>query len=234
MPALARDAQHPHPTTRPAAAFRCPACRAWTAVGTSPVATCRTCGQRVPVPPRIAPDAGRSAGPPPAEVQAACPHCHRALRIRPDVDASLTCPHCRRQIGRPGWLRWWRPTARYLTPAELRYSLHHLMLSADYAWWPDAAIPEQARTRFEFYCGNCGELHTARVWDIGSQRYCGHCGVLLIVPTRHGVRTTTAPTPPAAHPRGTPRLYCPQCGQPVAAEAGQLGSLHCPRCGVRF
>ncbi len=189
----------------------------------------------MPVPPRIDPNAGRSSGPPPAEVRAACPHCARVLRIRPEADASLACPHCRRRIGPPGWLRWWRPTARFLTPAELRFSLHHLMLSADYAFWPDEAIPADARTRFEFYCGCCGELHAARVWDIGSQRYCGRCGVLMVVPTRHAARATRpfdGPPPPA--PQHERQLYCPQCGQPVAGTASRLGSLRCPRCGTRF
>lgn len=233
MPTFVRNM--PATAPRPARSFRCPACGAWTAAGTSAVATCRACEQRVPVPPRIDRDAGRSSGPPPAEVQAACPYCQAALRIRPDADASLICPHCRRQIGLPAWLRWWRPTARYLTPAELRYSLHHLMLSADYAWWPDEAIPREARTRFEFYCGACGELHTARIWDIGSQRYCGRCGVLMVVPTRHaargGRRAAEASTRTAA---GGSQLFCPQCGQPVAGTTAQLGSLRCRRCGARF
>lgn len=211
--------------------FRCPACRAWTPRGAGETVVCARCGQRVPVPVRIEPGGYRSAGPPPAQVRVACPRCGQPVAVPPDADASFCCPACGGRIGAPALLRWWRPVARYLTPHELRYSLHHLMLSADYSWWPDSAIPPEARERFDFYCGCCGELHSARVWDIGSQRYCGHCGVLMVVPVRRRPGRRGAGSDGPAPGR---RLFCPQCGAAVAGDASRLGALRCGACGARF
>jgi predicted RNA-binding Zn-ribbon protein involved in translation (DUF1610 family) len=139
----------------------------------------------------------------------------------------------------PAWERWQRPVAKIFTRADQRRSLHHLMLSTDRRWFPDQALDERERRRFDFYCGACGRLQQARVWDIAAQRNSRWCDALMIIPTpRHARRAPIVPTEWSANAsrqadRGA--LYCPQCGTPLAAaDRTRQRMSHCLGCGIWF
>ncbi len=127
---------------------------------------------------------------------------------------------------------WQRSVAKVFTAAERSYSLHHLMLGVRRFFSPDSTLPAEARRRFEFYCGACGRLQGARVWDIASQTCCVACGELMIVPSpphrpRHAISAESAEPADA--------LYCPGCGQAATvSDRRRVRHSYCERCADWF
>lgn len=165
---------------------------------------------------------------------AACPHCGRIRRFDQSVLPSSTrCDGCgaEYQPAPPEWRRWELPVARVLTPHEQSLSLHHLMVAAKRAFFPDFLLQQRARRTHEFYCGHCYRLHRARTWDIAAQERCDGCGALMIVPT---------PFPPPFRRRGSGRrpadtLYCPRCGAPApGSDLSRRTAAWCAQCHLGF
>lgn len=127
------------------------------------------------------------------------------------------------------WGRWRRPVSKVFTRRERSYSLHHLMMHQRRRAHPDLCLTPRARRLFEFYCGACGHLQDARVWDIATQTPCQWCGELMIVPSpAHPRRMTTSSTSPA-------ELFCPQCGQPAPlSDPRRRRNSYCDHCAIWF
>jgi hypothetical protein len=196
-----------------------------------------------------------------------CPACRVRLSIDEQQRGQrISCPHChwamtapRYYLGRPGWrprsvhesLTGECPTvdpavaadddslpvARTFTREDRRWSLQHLMLSTSQRLMGDAMLGARARRRFEFYCGDCGSIQTARVWDIASQQPCSSCDSFVIIPApcpraashdSHTARRRRAPSPKAG-------LFCPQCGigTPQADRTRQTRA-YCRHCTLWF
>ena len=120
------------------------------------------------------------------------------------------------------------PIARTFTHADLRRSLHHLMLAVDRRSMPDEKLGPRARRRFGFVCGACGARQNARVWDIASQRRCGYCGAMMIIPAPRR-------RPLAAGAPMVDALYCPRCGREVEhADRSRHYASYCPDCQAWF
>lgn len=125
------------------------------------------------------------------------------------------------------------PVARTFTRADLRRSLHHLMLATDRRYVPDVQLDPRARQRFVFRCGACGTEQIARVWDIASQRRCSQCHTMMIIPAPGPRRLprSTHPTPGLVD--GV--LYCPRCGRRIEhADRSRQVASYCPDCRVWF
>jgi len=129
----------------------------------------------------------------------------------------------------PPWERWRRPVARVLTRNDLRCSLHHLMFWAPRPRVASESLDVRARRTFEFYCGACGHLQQARVWDIATEQTCSICGTVMIVPAP--VRMTVDDS--ERHEGAA--LYCPRCGQRIEpADRTRRTPTVCPACRLRF
>lgn len=206
--------------------FACPACRGRLVMSREhergPL-TCPHCDTTIAAPPFFSRRRLGTAKPWP-ELHAACQHCGEPHR----VDArwfgqSLRCTRCdgATPVAEPSWWGWHRPVAKYLTQEDLRRSLHHRMLATGRRAFADSAIPADTRRRFAFYCGHCGVLHEARVWDIASQMACEHCDVMLIIPPplragRQSVRVAGKGAIPPA--RSGQSLTCEICRQPFVCD----------------
>lgn len=142
-----------------------------------------------------------------------------------------------------------RPVARTFTAGDLRRSLHHLMLGCRRPYVPPPALSPRARRYFDFYCGACGALQWAQVYEIATQRPCGACDALMIIPAPEApggphagdppwpVAGPTAAIPPTAGrlPVTGGLLYCPQCGRPVdGADRTRRAPSWCGACGLWF
>ena len=131
------------------------------------------------------------------------------------------------------------PVARTFSREDRRWSLQHLMLSADKRFVPDALLGARAKRRFRFYCGDCGSIQVARIWDIASQLPCSTCDSLVIIP---------APNPGVAYESPQPRavvrpyvteaatgLFCPQCGASTPnADRSRHTRAYCRHCTLWF
>jgi DNA-directed RNA polymerase subunit M/transcription elongation factor TFIIS len=221
--------------------FACPACRGRLVMSREHERgslTCPHCDTTIAAPPFFSRRRLGTAKPWP-ELHVACEHCGEPHR----VDArwfgrSLRCGYCDRvtPVAQPGWWAWHRPVAKFLTQEDLRRSLHHRMLATGRRAFADSAIPADTRRRFAFYCGHCGSLHEARVWDIASQMACEQCDVMLIIPPplRNGSpHATESPTPPAERQSDGPHVFCTACGEALthAEAAGATAPPRCTRCG---
>ncbi len=82
----------------------------------------------------------------------------------------------------PEWERWRRPVAKVFNRHDLLRSLQHWLMDGRRVGPPDEELSDRERRRFEFYCGACGHMQQARVWDIALQADCTCCGLRLIVP----------------------------------------------------
>jgi transcription elongation factor Elf1 len=229
--------------------FACPACRGRLVMSREhelgPL-TCPHCDTTVAAPPFFSRRRLGTAKPWP-EMRVTCQQCGELHR----VDArwfgrSLRCGHCDSLTGveAPRWWRWHRPVAKYLTQEDLRRSLHHRMLATGRRAFADSAIPADTRRRFAFYCGHCGGLHEARVWDIASQMACEQCDVMLIIPPplrpdhqREAELPRVPPKPPAPREPAAPRTggFCTRCGQALTSNvaAGTADLPRCQRCGTQ-
>ena len=128
----------------------------------------------------------------------------------------------------PPWDRWRRPVSKVFTRRDRSYSLHHLMMDERRRAYPDFRMMPRARRLFEFYCGSCGRLQDARVWEIATQTPCQWCNELMIVPTPSHARRTATSTNPA-------ELFCPQCGQRAPlSDPQRRRSSHCDHCSIWF
>jgi hypothetical protein len=156
-------------------------------------------------------------------------HAHGNTQTR-SVRQSADTPRRERsdETDGPG-AKWLRPVAKVFTAAERSYSLHHLMLGVRRLFRPDPALPPAGRRRFEFYCGACGRLQAARVWDIASQTCCVWCGELMIVPCPAHARRPTGDQPASVG------LHCPRCGAEAAvSDRNRLRHSYCTRCRIWF
>lgn len=246
-----------HPTSSASMfEFDCPKCRcrcrAPTAAGSDHTA-CTHCGTAFPTPhPPEPPGTQRSRA-----RRTGCPACGRRLRTHAGVrPRSYVCGYCRCEFPVPidESHEWSRPVARVFTRRDRSYSLHHLMMHTRRAIFPDRALSARARRRFEFYCGLCGCLQPARVWDIAAQVPCRACDALVIVPSPvHRPERVVAWSSLSEMPEPRPRmsasgsqsalttdtdrathtvstLYCPQCGRPSPQTAPSR--LHMSFCDV--
>ena len=164
--------------------------------------------------------------------ECACPHCGKTRRQLENAHAvHVACTACGNAFAVPKapWAHWRRPVAKVFTHHDLSYSLHHLMMDVRRWIYPDHRLSPRARRSFEFYCGACGRLQKARVWDIASQTPCQFCNELMIVPSpRHAPRGSAAADAPD-------RLYCPQCGQiATLSDKNRRRNSYCAACGLWF
>ncbi len=126
------------------------------------------------------------------------------------------------------WDRWRRPVSKVFTRRDRSYSLHHLMMDERRRIYPDFRMMPRSRRLFEFYCGSCGHLQNARVWEIATQTPCRCCSELMIVPTPSHARRTTTSTGPA-------ELFCPQCGQHAPlSDPQRRRNSYCDHCSIWF
>ncbi len=160
-----------------------------------------------------------------------CPSCHEIQALAENaVSAAMVCQACNTAFETPAapWARWRRPVSKVFTRRERRYSLHHLMMHERRRAYPDLWLSPRARRLFEFYCGCCGHLQNARVWEIATQTPCQWCSELMIVPTPCHASRRAAST-------GTAELFCPQCGQRAPlSDPQRRRNSYCDRCGIWF
>ena len=232
-------------TTATCFQFDCPGCRARLAVTAEErggLITCERCNLEFPAP--CFHQDSRTDRPPrrfrPRGYACHCPQCGATRQVL-DAGDETECERCGRKFSPPGapWLRWLRPVARVLTDEDQSRSLHHLMLSTERIWLPDAALEDRARRRFSFYCGACGRVQQARVWEIASQQRCRDCDALMIIPAPHGVqRVPCTPAAAAAPPeinRAKEVLYCPRCGTRCEdADRSRARRTYCALCDHWF
>lgn len=222
--------------------FDCPNCRGRltiTAAQRNLLLHCTHCNLQFP-----APDFRRSwldapAPRPLLRYPCRCRHCN-AVNDAVDADAGLPlrCDGCHEWFPQPAapWERWRRAVARVFTRADQRRSLHHLMFAGARLAWHDDDIELRALRRFEHYCGGCGRLRQARVWDIASQQRCPECRALFIVPcpphSPVAERVERLTLWDAAAPLG---LYCPVCGLAAPdGDATRARRSFCRRCAAWF
>ncbi|RMF71704.1 MAG: hypothetical protein D6744_17575 [Planctomycetota bacterium] len=224
--------------------FDCPACRgrlSITALERGGLISCSHCGVDLPAP--CFHVDSREDRPPRVfqrrDYTCHCPHCG-APRAVMDVGHEVECESCGQLFTPPAapWLQWLRPVARVLTDEDQARSLHHLIGGTDRVWMPDEVLEDREKQRFSFYCGACGRLQTARVWDIATQRACSACQSLMIIPAPHGAQVV--PTQPAADradetPARREVLYCPRCGTRCPnADRSRVRRTYCAACDHWF
>lgn len=160
-----------------------------------------------------------------------CEHCgHATHALASAAGRERICGACGRSCVQPAppWDRWRRVVAKVLTPDDQRRSLHHLIHSGESALFDDAELEAIARRRFMYYCGGCGKLHEARVFDIARQLKCVACDVLMIVPAPRGAGNIVDPEIDRLIERAT--RFCPQCGQEL--EHTGPSRVRCTRCAA--
>ncbi len=184
-----RRAQVYHPDTAETFDFDCPNCRRRLRIRADqrnqPI-ECLSCAIVLPGPAYRRGQLDVAPPAPPRPYECRCPTCELAARVSDaDVGALTRCGRCQDWFEQPPppWEQWRRPVARVFTRRDRLGSLFHLMLSRDLARWPDAQLDPPSRRLFEFYCGRCGHVQIARVWDIASQQRCGDCQALFVVPS---------------------------------------------------
>ena len=237
--------------------FDCPACGVRLRMDAGQrghVLTCDACQTAFP-----GPDFLRSFWDPPPqscdeEYTCRCPRCRRALTAREHARGrTIECAACGGQFIQPPppWDEWRRRVARVITHYEQRWSLSHLLFVCERTFVPDEKLPAGWRRRFEFYCGQCGRLQRARVWDIAAQKRCTGCDALLIVPAPRAPRrpgrmvaSYSAGREMAASCAARVRAggylqsareaafkVAREAALTVAQEAAQPKRLYCPQCG---
>ena len=235
---------HRVPTGR-AFTFDCPACGARmkiTADERDDLIQCAACRVEFPGPDFRSSRLDPAPPPRSRSYRCACTICRGSVEVSEHfVGRYASCPHCKNAFRQPPppWEKWRRPVAKVFTGADRRRSLHHLMLRHDYSAAVDERLSERDLRRFEFYCGGCGRLRQARVWDIAYQRVCENCGVLMIVPSLRWRRALSGQAlvayRAAASGQCSSRLYCPQCGGVVSpADRSRERMTRCPTCEIWF
>jgi|GEM_PF-6718387 len=224
--------------------FDCPSCGLRTRISADErglLKRCDSCGVNYPAP--LFRTSLFEARPTPRQIAQTCycPRCQHRIEACNGGDAELIdCDACGVKFQRPQpvWERWRRPVARVFSREDCRRSLHHLMLSADRRMIGADAFDVRGRRRFEFYCGTCGHLHTARVCEIASQRRCEFCDELMIIPapTRGGADAKHK-LYHARRPRrsATAGLFCPRCGRAIiGADRSRRRKSRCDACRIWF
>jgi transcription elongation factor Elf1 len=216
--------------------FDCPACAARLEIDRTQrgrLATCQACGQTFPGPAFPDPGPRRAVPRPDYTYRCSCPFCmHETSASLRSAGRLRACEECGRDFVQPHspWERWQRPVSRIFTRGDLRRSLHHLMLATFRVRLADHRLERRARRRFEFYCGACGHLQQARVWEIATQQRCAVCDAMMIVPCpphRHRDADATACDGSA--------LFCPRCGTRVEpADRSRRTRTRCPACRKWF
>jgi hypothetical protein len=244
--------------------FDCPACgtrQVMTIAERGRLRTCGKCGIAFPAPEFHA--AGRLPGPACRDQEYAvhCTHCGVRQTVRETTAGQLhVCDRCAATFRQPlpDWERWRRPVARVLPNDDFRASPQVSRqagqmagrravrtratdvptLTALQPLQTGAALGPAAAAWFEFYCGACGVVQRAGVWQIALPGRCTVCGLRLVVPApraRAPVSAAAWRLVRAAPLPGARGLYCPKCGAYLAhADRTRNAAANCVRCAVWF